>query len=344
MHCTAMIKYKKGEMDVFETRRLLIRPFKREDLFDFNEYATNPDVGPSAGWKPHESMDESFAVLINLINHQGEFALVLKATGKVIGSIGISVDKKRFNQSSYVIGYSLSKDYWGQGFAFEAMTIIMPYGFYGLHASILTIYHFPENRKSKSVIDQCGFHYEGTLRKFFVLYDGSLKDSCSYSMTREEYRALADVHIVEIQSHHLKPMFRWEQNDELIIKAGIEIKRNQNEFNQSYQDYFEGKKPHLKLYGITYFKRLVGRLELFTQDKVYVGIVIDPLFQNQGFAKQALQQLLENYQGELYAEVYQDNVVSIHVFQSFGFKHVSSKEEWYRGEVRNLLTFYYHKN
>ena len=50
-------------MDTIETPRLLLRPWKLEDLGDFNHYCQSPEVGPNAGWKPHESLEESQKIL-----------------------------------------------------------------------------------------------------------------------------------------------------------------------------------------------------------------------------------------------------------------------------------------
>ncbi len=313
----------------------------KEDLVDFNGYATNPNVGPPAGWKPHESMEESYAVLLNLMKTQGEFALVFKETSKVIGSIGIYQDKKRFNQSTYVIGYSIAESYWGQGLTFEAMTKIIPYGFDHLHASLLTIYHFPENEQSKSVIKQCGFQYEGTLRLFYVSYDGQFKDSCAYSMTREEYRQLYLVSLKEVEPVHLKTMYRWEQNETLRYLSGIDMVRSWDAFVASYDAYFNHEKPHLKMYSIAYFNRVVGRLELFRDDHVYVGIIIDPNFQGQGFGTLVLKKLLQTYVGDLYAEIYQDNQISIHLFEKLGFIYLSQKVEMSPNGKRILMTYKY---
>ena len=42
---------------VIETERLILRPFREEDLGDFYEYASVEGVGEMAGWKHHESID-----------------------------------------------------------------------------------------------------------------------------------------------------------------------------------------------------------------------------------------------------------------------------------------------
>ena len=49
-------------MKQFETQRLILRPWRIEDLEDFNHYCQDPEVGPNAGWKPHESLEESRAI------------------------------------------------------------------------------------------------------------------------------------------------------------------------------------------------------------------------------------------------------------------------------------------
>ena len=45
-------------MKPIETERLLLRPWRLEDAADMYAYAKNPNVGPNAGWKPHESVEE----------------------------------------------------------------------------------------------------------------------------------------------------------------------------------------------------------------------------------------------------------------------------------------------
>ena len=44
---------------IIETERLILRPFTQADLGDFYEYASVEGVGEMAGWKHHESIDES---------------------------------------------------------------------------------------------------------------------------------------------------------------------------------------------------------------------------------------------------------------------------------------------
>ena len=46
-------------MKRMETERLILRPWELSDAEDLYAYASTPKVGPMAGWKPHESVEES---------------------------------------------------------------------------------------------------------------------------------------------------------------------------------------------------------------------------------------------------------------------------------------------
>lgn len=75
-----------------ETSRLILRPFAEEDAQDLYAYASHPEVGPPAGWKPHESLAESLEVIRTIFQPSNTLAVVLRKTGRVIGSAGF-VDK-----------------------------------------------------------------------------------------------------------------------------------------------------------------------------------------------------------------------------------------------------------
>lgn len=180
------------EKKTLSTNRLVLRAFTMEDLADFYEYCKDPDTGIHAGWKPHESMEESREILHHFIEEREVWAICEKQSRKVIGSIGLHHDSKRrrnFNQCR-MMGYVLSKAYWGQGLMTEAAKEVLRYAFEDLKLEMVTISHFSYNQRSARVIEKLGFHREGVLRKAFLRYDGSLLDDVGYSMTKEEYQNL----------------------------------------------------------------------------------------------------------------------------------------------------------
>ena len=87
---------------VLKTERLTLRPCRQEDLVDFYTYASAKEVGPMAGWKPHESPEESQRILTHFI--EGKHTFALEYQGKVIGSLGIEkYDEKNFPEHYYLL-------------------------------------------------------------------------------------------------------------------------------------------------------------------------------------------------------------------------------------------------
>lgn len=177
-------------MDGFNTHRLQVRRYRETDLQDFHNVSKSPHVGPAAGWKPHETLEESRVILEEFLQGTEVFALEERATGRVIGSLGLHKDQRRHNADAWMVGYVLAETHWGKGLMTEAVTGLLHYGFQVRGASVLSVYHYPENHGSRRVIEKVGFVREGVLRRATRIYDGTLRDDICYSMLPEEYEAL----------------------------------------------------------------------------------------------------------------------------------------------------------
>lgn len=145
---------------VFTTERLIIRPWKNEDLEDFYEYARVEGVGEMAGWSTHKDIEESKRILDIFI--KGKKTLSLEMDGKVIGSLGIEeydnlpeLEGLRGRE----LGYSLSKDYWGRGLMPEAVEKIIEYLFTEVNLDFIACGHWVLNNQSRRVQEKCGFKY-----------------------------------------------------------------------------------------------------------------------------------------------------------------------------------------
>lgn len=153
-----------AELPVLKTDRLILRPWKRSDAEDMYEFSKDPRVGPQAGWQPHKTMEESVVRIQSYIEGRHVFAIELAGEAKVIGSIGIYNRKpttqysKKLDQRA--IGFVLNPDYWGKGYMTESLNAIVGYSFNELGIDILWCGHFPENDRSRKVIERCGFKYE----------------------------------------------------------------------------------------------------------------------------------------------------------------------------------------
>ena len=165
-----------------ETDRLILRAWRESDLSDFYAYASHPDVGIHAGWNPHKTMDESKMILDLFIREKKVFALELKETGKVIGSLGLEEPNPDPVSDGYgrEIGYVLHKAYWGRGLVPEAVRAVIDYCFTVLNFDYLSISHFLGNDRSRRVIEKCGFKYFG--ESDFETQMGHLERSKNYIM------------------------------------------------------------------------------------------------------------------------------------------------------------------
>lgn len=180
----------KIKVPVLETDRLLLRGWKRRDAQALYQYAKNPNVGPNAGWKPHASVRESRMIITQLFQQNTTWAITLKGEDIPIGSIGFEPDAYRPGIGSRELGYSLSEEFWGQGIMTEAARRLLKYGFTEMDLRSVMIRTGEANQRSQGVIRKCGFHYEGTLRQCYRMYNGEIRDSRVYSMLRGEYEEL----------------------------------------------------------------------------------------------------------------------------------------------------------
>ena len=147
-----------------ETQRLILRPFAVEDAEEvFSNWASDPEVTKYMTWLPHENVEVT-KILLNSWVKQYEkperlnFAIVLKENNELIGGIDV-VGYLGGPQGTPVIGYVLSKKYWGRGIATEACKRVLEYLF-SLGYQEVRIDAEVENIASNNVIQKCGGQFQ----------------------------------------------------------------------------------------------------------------------------------------------------------------------------------------
>ena len=113
------------------------------------------------------------------------------------------------------------------------------------------------------------------------------------------------------------------------------------------QDIYEAKQLRLL---ITENDISIGLIDLFDYEPKHrragVGILIHPEYENRGHASEALKQLV-NYAfthldlHQLYANITEDNLKSIGLFEKLNFKKVGVKKDWIyaKGAYKNELLY-----
>ncbi len=148
-----------------ETARLLLRPWRTEDAEDLYKYASDPAVGPAAGWAPHTSVEDSRHIIETILAPPETYALVLKETGRPVGSIGAfrsRADGAR--EDELELGYWIGREFWGRGLVPEAVRCLLKRCFGTLGAPRVWCGYFDGNEKSRRVQEKCGFVYHHTER------------------------------------------------------------------------------------------------------------------------------------------------------------------------------------
>lgn len=141
------------------TEKVLLRHFREEDLNDTFEYSSQPGVGEMAGWKHHESIEDSLNILNKFVKDENVFAIVHKDNQKVIGHIAVHKDSENDRDDTKELGFVLNTDYQRQGIMTEVVHAILDYlasrGVKYIYACC-----FQENLASKRLIEKCGFVFE----------------------------------------------------------------------------------------------------------------------------------------------------------------------------------------
>lgn len=173
-----------------KTSRLLLRPIREADAQAIYEYSRDSKVADQAGWKPHESVEETMEIMKAVfLKRDTVWGMERLCDGAFIGSIGLIEDPQRDYEKVRMLGYSLAKSCWGQGYMTEAARAVVRYGFEEQKLALISATCYPDNPRSVRVLEKCGMSYEGRLRLAEELYNGTIQDHLCYSITREEYES-----------------------------------------------------------------------------------------------------------------------------------------------------------
>ncbi|MBK9324366.1 MAG: GNAT family N-acetyltransferase [Bdellovibrionaceae bacterium] len=182
-------KFETITQPTLETKRLILRPYRESDLADIFAYASHPEVSKFVPWEAHIAIEDSkkFLDLVKLSTRTIRdklyyvFAVRLKESGQVVGSI----DFKNVNPCIGQIDYALGFDFWNKGIMSEAAEAIRDWAFENLPKMVrLQAFCVADNVGSSRVMEKIGMTREGMRRKAFVL-KGNPVDLIDYAIVRD---------------------------------------------------------------------------------------------------------------------------------------------------------------
>ena len=170
------------------TERLLLRPWDDMDAKELLELAKEPEIGFWCGWEPHKDIRDSLFALHNFLETKETYAICLKETGRVIGSIGLNFDSDLIkNTKECELGFWIGKPYQRNGYAFEAAKEIIRHAFLELDINLLWCSHYEDNNKSKGLQEKLGFSLCCADKKEDILKPGLIHNRSINTLSREKW-------------------------------------------------------------------------------------------------------------------------------------------------------------
>lgn len=104
--------------------------------------------------------------------------------GVAVGCINTFQCNRRVGTFKYGLG--ITREFWGNGYAKDAIKIVLKYYFRELRYQKVTIYIYSFNERSIKLHESLGFKFEGRIRRA-VYTNGNYYDEIIYGMTFEEF-------------------------------------------------------------------------------------------------------------------------------------------------------------
>jgi RimJ/RimL family protein N-acetyltransferase len=177
------------------TERLLIRPFRLDDVGAVHAWRNDPEVAKYQDWLMPYPMEKAERIVSELSQMEGpknkEWWMAVIAdpdTDEQLGELGAHLT---WEGRSAEVGYTLAKRHWGKGYAVEALSALVRYLFEDLGVTRQYGMLHPDNSASAMVLERTGFIFEGHTKSSFWVGD-EVSDDWIYGLIRPDWEKWCD--------------------------------------------------------------------------------------------------------------------------------------------------------
>jgi 3-dehydroquinate dehydratase/shikimate dehydrogenase len=146
-----------------KTKRLILRPWREEDLHAFAQLNADPRVMeffPSVRDLEESSKEYNFVHDCFEKYGWGFWAVSIIDGPEFIGFIGLKhANLLSTNSPPVEVGWRLAYDYWGKGYATEGALESLKFGFTDLNLNEIVSYTPVGNIRSRNVMEKIGMHH-----------------------------------------------------------------------------------------------------------------------------------------------------------------------------------------
>lgn len=169
---------------MLETKNLLLRKMKDNDINDFYDIFSSDEVGKFVNKMSYEQVERYFEKRRFKPINPFSFVVVLKENNKVIGTIGIKEKEANIGEISYVFNSS----YWGKGYCSECVKLLLDRSFNEWGFNEIKADCREDNIASKRIFDKFGFKFIGRIVGVNIDNNtGKFIDFDCYSISKDEY-------------------------------------------------------------------------------------------------------------------------------------------------------------
>ncbi len=140
----------------------------------------------------HDQVESFMKSLIKAqcLQKRKQYFLIIEANDskQQIGTITGKIISEEIQDGIGILGYTILKEYWGNGYATEATNTIISFFLNELKLHRLEASSVADNKSSENVLKKVGMKYEGTKRKSLNI-DGIWYDELQYGILRNDISA-----------------------------------------------------------------------------------------------------------------------------------------------------------
>jgi len=174
-----------------ETPRLVLRKASKDDVPSIFAYSSDAEVTRYLRWGPHQALADTEGYVNEVLAEyreglDGPWLMERKQNHTVIGHIHLMEIDTRHRKAQ--VGFVLSRGYWNQGIATEALSKVLEYSFDEVGLNRVEGLCISDNRAAARVMEKAGMKKEGELREY-LFQKAAFWDFSVYSMLRREFRS-----------------------------------------------------------------------------------------------------------------------------------------------------------
>ena len=160
-----------------ESDRLILRPVTEQETAKIHLLNSNEEIAKFNTSEIPDNIEETKSAVENWILENNKentqrftFSIELKNDAQFIGLIGINLGKIKYKNAE--VWFKFDTEFWGKGFATEALNEILKFGFTDLKLHRIEAGCAVENIGSVKVLEKVGMLREAHTRKLLPLKSG----------------------------------------------------------------------------------------------------------------------------------------------------------------------------